>query len=141
MASTNKSVELLKVAELKLLLSNHRLPVSGRKADLVKWYSQFLLFVLFFTFFRVKDKNLLSSQTQQTPTVPQATSCSTNPLSYAASIDSWSLIDEDLKIIPEFTIENVLQYFIYRKEYDGLERQDWKNFKSGGYKLFKEGHV
>ena len=56
-------------------------------------------------------------------------------------VDSWSLIDEDLRLIPEFTIENVLQYFIYRKERDGLERQDWKNFKSGGYNLYKEGHV
>ena len=43
--------------------------------------------------------------------------------------------------MPEFTIENVMQYFIYRKENDGLERQDWKNFNVGGYKLFKEGHV
>ena len=43
--------------------------------------------------------------------------------------------------MPEFTIENVMQYFIYKKEDDGLERQDWKNFNVGGYKLFKEGHV
>ena len=121
MALPSKSVELLKVAELKSLLSKYRLPVSGRKADLVKRYNQFL-YLFYSLLFRVKDNNLLSSQTQQIPTVPQATNCSTNPLSYAASIESWSLIDEDLKIIPEFTIENVLQYFIYRKEYDGLER-------------------
>ena len=43
--------------------------------------------------------------------------------------------------MPEFAIENVMQYFIYRKENNGLERQDWKNFNVGGYKLFKEGHV
>lgn len=43
--------------------------------------------------------------------------------------------------MPEFTIENVMQYFIYRKENDGLERQDWKNFNVGGYKLFKEGKI
>ena len=27
------------------------------------------------------------------------------------------------------------------KEEDGLERQDWKNLTSSGYRLFKEGHV
>lgn len=43
--------------------------------------------------------------------------------------------------MPKFTIENVMQYFVYRKENDALERQDWKNFNVGGYKLFKEGHV
>jgi len=86
----------------------------------------------------VKGNNLLSSNTQQQPTVLQTT----GPLLDASSnIESWTLIDEDLKLPPEFTIEYVLQYFIYRKECDGLERQDWKNFKSGGYKLFKEEHV
>ena len=30
---------------------------------------------------------------------------------------------------------------MYRNENDGLERQDWKNFNVGGYKLFKEEHV
>lgn len=34
-----------------------------------------------------------------------------------------------------------MDYFIYRNDIDGLERQDWKNLNSGGYKLFKEGHV
>ena len=52
-----------------------------------------------------------------------------------------TLINEDIQLMPEFTIENVMQYFIHRKENDGLERQDWKNFDVGGYKLFKEGHV
>ena len=54
---------------------------------------------------------------------------------------SWKLIDEDINVLPEFTTENVLQYFIYRKENDGLERQDWKNFNLDGFKLFKEGHI
>ena len=43
--------------------------------------------------------------------------------------------------LPEFTIEHVTEYLIYRKEEDKLQAEDWKNFKSGGYKLFKEGHV
>ena len=91
--------------------------------------------------FRVKDNNLPSSNPHQIPTVSQASSHSSPLLDSSSDIDSWTLIHEDLKLIPEFTIENVLQYFIYRKECDGLERQDWKNFKSGGYKLFKEGHI
>ena len=44
-------------------------------------------------------------------------------------------------VMPAFTIENVLDYLIYRKEEDCLRAEDWKSFKAGGFKLFKEGHV
>ena len=43
--------------------------------------------------------------------------------------------------MPEFTIENVLDYLIYRKEKDCMRAEDWKSFKAGGFTLFKEGHV
>ena len=43
--------------------------------------------------------------------------------------------------MPEFTIENVVDYLINRKENDCMRAEDWKSFKAGGYKLFKEGHV
>lgn len=43
--------------------------------------------------------------------------------------------------LPNFTISEVMDYFIYRNDSDGLERQDWKNLNSGGYKLCKEGHI
>ena len=43
--------------------------------------------------------------------------------------------------MPEFIIENVLDYLIYRKEKDYMRAEDWKSFKTGGFKLFKEGHV
>ena len=43
--------------------------------------------------------------------------------------------------MPAFTIENVLDYLIYRKKEDGLRAEDWKSFKVGGFKLFKEGHI
>ena len=43
--------------------------------------------------------------------------------------------------LPPFTIEHVMQYLINRKKEDNLRAEDWKNFKSGGFKLFKEGHV
>ena len=43
--------------------------------------------------------------------------------------------------LPPFTIEHIMQYLINRKEEDNLQAEDWKNFKSGGFKLFKEGHV
>ena len=32
-------------------------------------------------------------------------------------------------------------YFVYQKEADGLEKEDWKSLNSGGYKLFREDHV
>ena len=44
-------------------------------------------------------------------------------------------------IMPVFTIENVVDYLIYRKEEDNMRAEDWKSFKTGGFKLFKEGHV
>ena len=50
-------------------------------------------------------------------------------------------LQEQPEALPDFTIEHVTQYLIYRKEQDNLRAEDWKNFKSGGYKLFKEGHV
>ena len=43
--------------------------------------------------------------------------------------------------MPLFTIENVVDYMINRKESDCMRAEDWKSFKAGGYKLFKEGHV
>ena len=43
--------------------------------------------------------------------------------------------------MPQFTIENVIDYLINRKENDCMRAEDWKSFKAGGYKLFKEGHV
>ena len=47
------------------------------------------------------------------------------------------LIDHP-EAMPEFTIENVVDYLINRKENDCLRAEDWKSFKA---KLFKEGHV
>ena len=43
--------------------------------------------------------------------------------------------------LPTFTIENVLDYLINRKEDDCMRAEDWKSFKAGGYRLFKDGHV
>ena len=43
--------------------------------------------------------------------------------------------------MPLLTIENVVDYMINRKESDCMRAEDWKSFKAGGYKLFKEGHV
>jgi len=50
-------------------------------------------------------------------------------------------LQEQPEALPDFTIKHVTQYLIYHKEQDNLQAEDWKNFKSGGYKLFKEGHV
>ena len=54
---------------------------------------------------------------------------------------TWSKIEEEINLLPDFTIENVIQYFVYQKEADGLEKEDWKSLNFGGYKLFREGHV
>ena len=43
--------------------------------------------------------------------------------------------------MPVFTIENVVDYMINRKESYCMRAEDWKSFKAGGFKLFKEGHV
>ena len=54
---------------------------------------------------------------------------------------TWSKIEEEINILPDFTIDNVIQYFVYQKEADGLEKEDWKSLNFGRYKLFREGHV
>ena len=54
---------------------------------------------------------------------------------------TWSKIEEEINLLPDFTIENVIQYFVYQKEADGLEKEDWKSLNFGGYKLFRESHV
>ena len=58
----------------------------------------------------------------------------------APSLCCGKLIDNPSSM-PIFTIEKVLDYLVYRKEEDNMRAEDWKSFKSGGFKLFKEGHV
>ena len=48
--------------------------------------------------------------------------------------------DEPLKMC-DFTTESLVDYFVYSRETDGLQRQDWKSLNAGGFKLFAEGHV
>ena len=45
--------------------------------------------------------------------------------------ESWSLIEKDLRLLPEFNIEKVIDYFLYQKESDGLARQ---SFNAKGYR-------
>lgn len=80
---------------------------------------------------RVKQSHIL-------PEVP----CSQNTTKQSTCRDvTWKNLKDSPELIPNFTINEVIEYFIYRNDSDGLERQDWKNLNSGGYKLFKEGHV
>ena len=69
------------------------------------------------------------------PAVPQTASSSSNDESLWTNIK-----DEPLKMC-NFTTENLTNYFVYLREADGLERQDWKSLNSGGYRLFSEGHI
>ena len=90
----------------------------------------------------MKEYNLLGQQQQSSTEEQNVVSAPLNITTTDGDKGlSWKLIAEDINMLPEFTTENVLQYFIYRKENDGLERQDWKNFNFGGFKLFKEGHI
>ena len=66
-----------------------------------------------------------------------ATPCIERPL---VQYGTGKLIDNP-EALPEFTIENVIDYLINRKENNCMRAEDWKSFKTGGYKLFKEGHV
>ena len=91
---------------------------------------------------RVKENNLLEQQQQSSAEEQNNVSSSSTIATTDGDVGlSWKLIGEDINVLPEFTTENVLQYFIYRKKNDGLERQDWKNFNSSGFKLFKDGHI
>ena len=71
-----------------------------------------------------------SDVTRETPHVERP------PVQYSAG----KLIDNP-EALPVFTIENVVDYLITRKENDCMRVEDWKSFKTGGYKLFKEDHV
>ena len=73
----------------------------------------------------------------QSSDVAVTTPCIERPL---VQCGAGKLIDNP-EALPEFTIENVVDYLINRKENDCMRAEDWKNFKTGGYKLFKEGHV
>ena len=89
---------------------------------------------------RMKENLLEQQQQSSAEELNNVSSSSTIATTDGDAGLSWKLIGEDINVLPEFTIEYVvLQYFIYRKENGGLERQDWNNFNSGGFKLFKEG--
>ena len=131
----NESVKdpaTLKVAELKLLLSKHKLSVKGKKAELVERYSVIILYKITKPLYRVKQHHILIE-------VPRRQESSTRQRS---SHDvTWKNLIDIPASLPNFTINEVMDYFIYRNDSDGLERQDWKNLNSAGFKLFKEGHI
>ena len=68
----------------------------------------------------MKENNLLLAEKEQLTC--QATSTASSDTALTALSCNWSLVNEDIQLMPEFTVENVMQYFIYRKENDGLER-------------------
>ena len=60
---------------------------------------------------------------------------------HTTSTTPWTSIKDDPLKMCSFTTEKLTNYFVYCKDRDGLERQDWKSLNSGGYRLFAEGHV
>lgn len=114
-----KPVKSLKVVELKQWLHNRGVKTRGKKkADLV-----------------ISVQECLSKPVaENTVTVPKVKKTSSLPA------HAGNLIDNP-DALPTFTIENVLDYLINRKEDDCMKAEDWKSFKAGGYRLFKDGHV
>ena len=84
-------------------------------------------------YYRVKEHHLEHS-------VSHAQDPSTTIQLLSSSI-AWKPLVELHTAIPSFGIKNIIDYFIFRNNSDGLEQQDWKNINSGSYKLFKEGHI
>ena len=78
---------------------------------------------------------MISAEAQQRVEQQQPARIATMDVS--TEVAPWSLIDKELRLLPEFTIEKVMDYFLYQKESDGLA----KSFNSKGFKLFREGHV
>ena len=66
---------------------------------------------------------------------------SNNPAPYFTKNHVSGQLTKIPESLPPFTIEHVMQYLINRKEKHNFRSEDWKNFKSGVFKLFKEGHV
>ena len=65
----------------------------------------------------MKEYNLLGQQQQSSTEEQNVVSAPLNITTTDGDKGlSRKLIDEDINMLPEFTTENVLQYFIYRKE-------------------------
>ena len=52
--------------------------------------------------------------------------------------DSWKPIDDPLF---NFTIANMMEYFIHRKASDGIPTNHFKDMNARAFPLFKAGHI
>ena len=76
--------------------------------------------MLIIKLYRVKELNLLASLSSASDLQPIMSQSETVTL--PASI-TWSKIEEEINLLPDFTIENVIQYFVYQKRLMGLKKK------------------
>ena len=57
------------------------------------------------------------------------------------STPSWLRLADGRTLLPEFSLANMLSYFVTRKEWNGNIAGDFKHINSHSYPLFKAGHV
>ena len=53
----------------------------------------------------------------------------------------WKGIADGRTILPEFTLANMMNYFVTRKVCDGEIASDFKHVNNHSYPLFKAGHI
>ena len=76
--------------------------------------------MLIIKLYRVKEHNLLASLSSASDLQPITSQSETVTL--PASV-TWSKIEEEINLLPDFTIENVIQYFVYQKRLMGLKNK------------------
>ena len=53
----------------------------------------------------------------------------------------WIRLADGRTLLPEFSLANMLRYFVTRKVCDGNVAEDFKHINSHSYPLFKAGNV
>lgn len=56
------------------------------------------------------------------------------------TVNDYILGDEPLKMC-NFTTQYLIDCFVYSRETNGIQCEDWKSLNAGGFKLFAEDHV
>lgn len=53
----------------------------------------------------------------------------------------WKKIADGATLLPEFSLANMMAYFVTRKVCDGQNAGDFKHLNNHSYPLFKSGHI
>ena len=60
---------------------------------------------------------------------------------FPPSVAAWKKLADGRLILPEFSLANIVEYFITRKVCDGQQADDFKHLNNRSYPLFKAGHI